>query len=160
VAGRRDVVLAGHSSGSQSALRAARLVPGRLAGLVLANPTLDPRARHPVGLAVRLVDTVIHERLSELPDVLPWWLGSRGGSWLRLARSAITGPARAPGRRPAPANPVLTGAQDRFAPPEWAQVLARLVGADYATVPGAHNACFTSPAAADEVLHAFMRRRT
>src|SRR3954469_14362278 len=44
--GRQLVVLAGHSSGAQSAVRTALVVPDRLVGLVLAGPTLDPRARH------------------------------------------------------------------------------------------------------------------
>lgn len=69
---RRNVVLIGHSSGAQSAIRTALAVPDLLHGLVLTNPTLDPRARHLPGLLVRLVDTAVHERLSEFPDVLPW----------------------------------------------------------------------------------------
>ena len=40
---RRDVVLAGHSSGAQSALRAAQLVPERLRGVVLAGRRSSPR---------------------------------------------------------------------------------------------------------------------
>jgi pimeloyl-ACP methyl ester carboxylesterase len=39
---RRDIVLVGHSSGAQSAIRTARLVPGRLVGLVLVGPPWTP----------------------------------------------------------------------------------------------------------------------
>jgi pimeloyl-ACP methyl ester carboxylesterase len=42
---RRDLVLIGHSSGAQSAILAALAVPDRLAGVVLAGPTLEPGAR-------------------------------------------------------------------------------------------------------------------
>ena len=48
---------------------------------------------------------------------------------------------------------VLTGDSDRFSPPAWAQHLARLAAAEFRIVPGAHNACFTSPCACDAVLH-------
>jgi pimeloyl-ACP methyl ester carboxylesterase len=148
----RDVLLVGHSSGAQSAIRAALLVPDRLRGLVLAGPTLDPAARSPLALLARLAETLRHERLSELPAVLPWYLRSGVLPWLRLVRSAVTDkPEAVAGQLRLPVL-VLTGARDRLAPPDWAARLAALAGGSCQIVPGAHNACFTDAAATDAVL--------
>jgi pimeloyl-ACP methyl ester carboxylesterase len=151
---RRDIVLVGHSSGAQSAIHTARLVPGRLAGLVLVGPTLDPRARHLPNLLVRLLLTVIHERLSELPAVLPWYVRSGGLSWLRLVGSVITDrPENGVRTLDLPVQ-VLSGELDRFAPPGWSSHLAGLASGRYTMLPGAHNACYTAPRATDAALRA------
>ena len=42
---KRDLILLGHSSGAQSAIRVAVQVPERLTGLVLAGPVCTPDAR-------------------------------------------------------------------------------------------------------------------
>ena len=153
VTDRHDVVLAGHSSGAQSALRTALAVPDRLVGLVLAGPTLDPRARNPAVLLVRFLDTVAREKLPELPTVLPWYIRSGGLPWLRLARSSVRDRPEDlldDVRRPVL---ILTGDRDRFAPPSWAEQLATLSSAPCLLLPGPHNACFTSPETADAALH-------
>ena len=153
VTDRREVVLAGHSSGAQSALRTVAAVRDRLTGLVLAGPTLDPAARRPAALARRFVATVAREKLPELPAVLPWYLASGGPPWLRLAGSAVRD--RPEDLAPGVGLPVLvlTGERDRFAPPPWAERLAGLTGGSCVLLPGPHNACFTSPGAADAALH-------
>jgi pimeloyl-ACP methyl ester carboxylesterase len=153
VSGRREVVLAGHSSGAQSALRTALAVPDRLLGVVLAGPTLDPAARHPAVLLVRFLDTILREKLPELPAVLPWYLSSGGLPWLRLVGSVLTD--RPEDLLPAIRPPVLvlTGDRDRFAPPSWAERLATMSSAPCFLLPGPHNACFTSPEAADAAVH-------
>ena len=150
---RHDVVLVGHSSGAQSAIRTALDLPDLIVGLVLAGPTLDSRARNPAVLLARFLDTVAREKLSELPAVLPWYIASGGLPWLRLAGSSVRDRPEdlLPGvRRPVL---VLTGDRDRFAPPAWAQHLATLAKATCFLLPGPHNACFTSPEAADAALH-------
>ena len=150
---RHRVVLVGHSSGAQSALRTALAVPDRVVGLVLAGPTLDPRARNPAVLLVRFLDTVAREKLPELPAVLPWYVSSGGLPWLRLVGSVITD---RPEDLVAPVQPpvlVLTGDRDRFAPPGWAEHVATLSPAPCFLLPGPHNACFTSPDAADAAVH-------
>ena len=153
VADYHDVVLAGHSSGAQSALHTAMAVPDRLTGVVLAGPTLDPRARNPAVLAVRFLQTVAREKLPELPTVLPRYLASGGLPWLRLVGSVI---ADRPEDLLATVQPpvlVLTGDRDRFAPPAWAQHLATLSSATCVLLPGPHNSCFTSPETADAAVH-------
>ena len=153
VSDRQDLVLVGHSSGAQSAIRTALAVPHRLTGLVLAGPTLDPRARNPAVLAVRFLQTIAREKLPELPTVLPWYLASGGLPWLRLVSSVI---ADHPEHLLAAVQPrvlVLTGDHDRFAPTCWARDLAALKSAPCVLLPGPHNACFTSPAAADLAVH-------
>src|SRR5918998_287185 len=66
----RNVVLVGHSSGAESAIRTALVVPDRLAGLVLGGPTLQPEARWPGTLVVRFFRTIYHEKWSEVPTVV------------------------------------------------------------------------------------------
>lgn len=145
VTDRRRVVLGGHSSGAQSALRTALAVPDRLAGLVLAGPTLDPRARHPAALLLRLVVTLAREKLPEVPAVLPWYVRSGGAGWVRLVRSVVRDrPEDLVAGLRGPLL-VLTGDRDRFAPPAWAEHLATLASAPCVRLPGPHNACFTSP---------------
>jgi pimeloyl-ACP methyl ester carboxylesterase len=155
---RRDVVLVGHSSGSQSALHTAEIVPDRISGLVLAGPTLDPRARHAGVLLLRTLDTIAREELAELPAVLPWYLASGGPAWLRLGWSVMRDrPEELVARMTHPVL-FLTGYRDRFAPPAWVRTLAALVDAPHELVPGAHNACFTAPSAAAALVHRQVRR--
>jgi pimeloyl-ACP methyl ester carboxylesterase len=148
-----SVVLVGHSSGAQSALRTGLATPDRIVGLVLAGPTLEPRARNPAVLAVRFLDTVAHEKLPELPAVLPWYLSSGGVPWLRLVRSVVTDRPEDLVAAVRPPVLFLTGDRDRFAPPTWAQHLAALRSAPCTLLPGAHNVCFTSPEAAGAAVH-------
>ena len=152
ISDRRDVVLVGHSSGAQSALHAIPLIPDRVFGLVLAGPTLDPRARNPAKLMLRLVRTVAREKLAELPAVMPAYLRSGGLSWLRLVSSSVTDRPEDV-QTPVPPTLVVTGERDRFAPPAWAGQLARLMSCRCVILPGAHNTCFTFPHTAAAVLH-------
>ncbi|MVA76624.1 alpha/beta fold hydrolase [Auraticoccus sp. F435] len=151
--GRSGVVLAGHSSGAQSALRTAVLVPARISGVVLGGPTVEPRARRPLRLLVRLVRTLSGEVLPELRAVAPSYLGSGGLALLRLIWSTLRD--RPEDVAPRVAHPVLvvTGEADRLASPEWSQHLAALAGGRCVPVPGAHNACFTFPRELDAVVH-------
>jgi pimeloyl-ACP methyl ester carboxylesterase len=55
------VVVAGHSTGAQLALRAALRAPERLHGLVLIGPTFEPRARRPTALLARHLRTSAFE---------------------------------------------------------------------------------------------------
>ena len=157
VTDRRNLVLAGHSSGAQSALRTALAVPDRLTGVVLAGPTLDPRARRPSVLLLRFLDTVARERLPELAAVLPWYLSSGGVPWLRLVGSAVRDRPEDLLAAVRPPVLVLTGDRDRFAPPVWAQYLATLKSARCCVLPGPHNACFTNPEPMDAALHREVR---
>ena len=149
---RRDVVLLGHSSGAQAALRTALMVPDRLRGAVLAGPTFDPAARRIGTLLRRAIHTVAHERPGELPAVLPSYLHSGGVGVLRFLAEALRDhPEELAGQLRVPVL-VVTGEHDGFAPPAWAHHLATLAAGRCAILPGAHNACFPYPDMADAVL--------
>ena len=152
---RSGVVLVGHSTGAQSVLRTAVHVPGPVAGVVLAGPTFDPPARSVPSLLRRVGATIVHERPSEALAVGPSYLHSGGVPLLRFIHSAL--PDRPEDLIVQLTMPVLvlTGRRDGLAPPGWAEHLARLVGAPSVVIPGAHNAPFTHPQAADAALHEF-----
>lgn len=149
---RQGVVLLGHSTGAQAAVRTASLVGDRLAGLVLAGPTFDPAARTVPKLLRRAAPTLAHERLAELPAVLPSYLHSGGISLLRFLLDALRDrPEDRVGQLRMPVL-VVTGEHDGFAPPAWAHHLATLAAGRCAILPGAHNACFPYPVQADAAL--------
>lgn len=156
----RGVVLLGHSTGAQAALRTALLVPDRLVGVVLAGPTFDPGSRSLAGLLRRGAGTVVHERPGEVPAVLPSYLHSGGYGVLRMLRDGLRD--RPEGRIGQLEVPVLTvtGERDGFAPPAWAHHLATLAAGRHAVLPGAHNACFPFPAQADAALREAVRAWT
>jgi pimeloyl-ACP methyl ester carboxylesterase len=150
---RKSVILVGHSSGAQSAIRTAHAVPERLRGVTVAGPTLAPEARRARALLGRVCQTLSHEVWAELGAVLPSYLRSGGVALGRLIRSVVRDrPEDAlPGLHP----PVLvvTGKHDRVAPPSWALQLANLADGRCRILPGAHNSCFTYPEQADRFLH-------
>jgi pimeloyl-ACP methyl ester carboxylesterase len=154
---RREVVLLGHSTGAQAAVRTALLVPDRLAGIVLAGPTFDPPARRIATLLRRAASTVVHERPGELPAVLPSYLHSGGYGVLGMLFDALRDrPEDRVGRLEVPVLTV-TGERDGFAPPAWADHLATLAAGRCVVLPGAHNACFPFPTQADRALREAVR---
>lgn len=157
VGDRRDVVLLGHSSGAQAVLHAALLVPGRVAGVVLAGPTFDPAARALPRLLVRALTTVPRESLGTAAAAVPWYLRSGGLPLVRFVRSALAD--RPEDLVPTLEVPVLVlgGRHDGFAPPAWVRRLAGLAGAPCHVLPGAHAAPFPYAAAADALVHGAVR---
>jgi pimeloyl-ACP methyl ester carboxylesterase len=155
---RPDVVLLGHSTGAQAALRTALLVPDRLVGVVLAGPTFDPAARSITPLLRRAVSTLAHERPGEVPAVLPSYLHSGGCGVLRMLLDAVRDrPEDRAGQLRVPVL-TMTGERDGFAPPAWAHQLAILAAGRCAVLPGAHNFCFTHPVQADAALREAVRK--
>jgi pimeloyl-ACP methyl ester carboxylesterase len=69
----RPVVLCGHSTGAQVALRAAVAAPERVSALVLAGPTFPPALRTWPALAGALLRDLPHEQLGQLPATLPYY---------------------------------------------------------------------------------------
>ncbi|HST48695.1 alpha/beta fold hydrolase [Jatrophihabitans sp.] len=154
---RRGVVLLGHSTGAQAVSVTALRVPDRLAGLVLAGPTFDPAARGALRLVRRGASTFARERWAEIPAVLPSYLHSGGYGVLGFLRDAMHDrPEERAGQLRLPVL-VLTGEWDGFAPPAWAHRLAGLASGRCTVLPGAHNACFPYPAAADAALRDAVR---
>lgn len=149
---KRNIVLLGHSSGAQAVLRRASMVPDRLVGVVLAGPTFDPTARGIPTLLRRAVTTLAHERLDELPAVLPSYLHSGGLGLFRFLADALRDrPEDLAGQLRVPVL-LVTGERDGFAPPAWAHHLATLAAGRCTILPGAHNACFPYPELADAAL--------
>ena len=160
----RGLVLAGHSTGAQIALRAALgggpasggAPPGRerVGSVVLAGPTFPPNARRWTGLATGVVRTLRHESLGEVPATFREYL--RGGTGVvTLLRTAMADrPDEFVPRVQVPLL-VLRGERDRVACGPWAARLAGLAPhGELRTVPGAHNFCWTHPAPASAALHA------
>jgi pimeloyl-ACP methyl ester carboxylesterase len=135
----RPVVLVGHSTGAQAALRAARAVPDRVAALILAAPTF-PSTLRTLG---PLVPAALRDLRREPGGLIPvlWPYFARGGpvSLLRFIHSAQHDRPEDLIRSIGCPVTVVRGERDPFCPAPWAAHLAasapdgRLV-----TVPGAH----------------------
>lgn len=152
------VVLVGHSTGAQLALRAAAAAPHRVAALVLVGVTFDPPVRrHPARLVPRL-RTYLHERPRELLLTVPDFVRG-GGRVVEYLRSALQDrPEDRVGALPFPLL-VLRGQRDTLCPVPWARRLAD-TAPDGATVtlPGSHNVPYTHPGAVALHIGAVARR--
>lgn len=151
------VLLLGHSTGAQAALRAAVTRPAAVARLVLAGLTFPPQARRLPSVAARALRTLPHEHPGELPAVLPEYV--RGARRLpSLLQSALADrPEDLVGRLRRPLL-VLRGRHDHLSPQEWADAIA--VGApDGRTqvVPGGHNTPYTHPEPTAQVIRRWAR---
>ncbi|MHA3703663.1 alpha/beta fold hydrolase [Jatrophihabitans sp. YIM 134969] len=156
----RPVVLVGHSTGAQAALRAASRAPDLFVGVVLAGPTFDPGVRSLRAVAAAAARTVPRERPGELPGVLPSYLHSGGRPLVRFLRDALADRPEELVGEVRPPLVFLTGEHDGFAPPRWAAHLAYRAGAPHVVLPGAHNCHYPHPRAADAVLAAMTARWT
>lgn len=147
--GGARVLLLGHSTGAQAALRVALDRPDRVALLALGGATFPPQARAPGALLRRVVATLRHERAGELPAVLPYYL--RGARRLpELLASALADRPEDVVGAVAPPVLVLRGEHDLLCPPDWAARLTR--GGRDVVLPGGHNAPYTSPEATSAAL--------
>lgn len=119
----RPVVLMGHSTGAQIALRVALARPALVAGLCLAGPTFPPSARRWMPLVRRVGATLRHERPSLAAATLPEYLRGRSRV-LTLLRSAMADrPEDVAGRVRCPLL-VLRGRHDAVSPRAWVLQLA------------------------------------
>ena len=154
------MVLFGHSSGAQSALRTALLVPDRIVGVVLAGPTLVPAARNVISLTLRIIATAHDEVPAEWPTVRHSYLASGLLPLARLIRSAVRDRPEDDMAKLSIPVVVMTGRHDRLAPPAWAEQLARLAPAPCVILSGAHNSIFPFSDEAAHALHASVEHWT
>ncbi len=141
------VVLVGHSTGAQIALRAALQAPQRIRALALIGPTFEPQARQRSRLLTRLLHTSIYEPPGQLRYTLPDYV--RGGRRFRqYLRSGLQDrPEEQIATVPAPVL-IGRGRHDHFSSPQWVQWLADAAARGRArTLPGAHNMPYAYPGA-------------
>ncbi len=150
---RKGIILFGHSTGAQSALRTALLAPERIAGVVIAGPTFDPPARTLHVLLGRLPAALRREPFGEIGVVAPSYVASGGVDFVRFLRTALDDRPEETITKLAMPILVLTGEHDGFAPPTWAQHLADLASAPCTVLPGSHNAPYPYPGETDTALH-------
>ncbi|WP_166382815.1 alpha/beta fold hydrolase [Catellatospora methionotrophica] len=147
------VILLGHSTGAQAALRAAVKAPGLVDMLVMAGPTLVPAARRPWGLTRKLARTLIHESVSAGIAVCPDFARAGIRNLLQFARSGMDD--RPEQIMPIVSCPVLviTGEHDHLAPPSWAHRLAAMATEGSAvTIAGAHSFPHTMPRTVSDLI--------
>lgn len=141
------VLLAGHSSGTQVAARAAPASPD-VVGVVLASPTVDPVARGWVRLLVRWrVDSRWEpEGLGESHK--PEWKRAGGRRLVHTVRVHLADPLEKSVARLTAPLLVIHGEQDRIGTTRWARHLAGLVpDGRCVEVPGAHTFPWLDPEA-------------
>ena len=138
-AAEAPVVLGGHSTGAQAALRAAVAAPDRVAALVLAGTTFDPPARRATTLAGRVARLLVSESPGELLAVGPAYARA-GRHLLTLLRSGMADrPEDAIATIGCPVL-LLRGRADPLCPAGWMAELAdRARDAVRMTLPGGHN---------------------
>jgi pimeloyl-ACP methyl ester carboxylesterase len=150
---RDGIILFGHSTGGQAALRIALLVPDRIAGVVIAGPTFAPPVRQ-LGVLLRRVPAALRrEPFGEIGVVAPAYLASGGVEFVRFLRTALDDRPEDTMAQLAMPILVLTGQHDGFAPPTWAHHLAALASAPCTVLPGSHNAPYPYPGETDAALH-------
>ncbi len=146
--GPADVVLVGHSSGTQVAAHvAARRAPS-VRALVLASPTMDPRFRS----TRRILLAWRRNHALEPPELDEQHTPERQRAGLRRVRHALKVHLADALEDVVPRVPVpvlvLHGDDDRICTRPWAQELAGLApDGRFRAVPGAHSFVWTAPSA-------------
>lgn len=133
------VVLGGHSTGAQAALRAAVLAPERVSAVVLAGLTFDPAARRPATLLRRVARVLATETPGELRAVAPAYARGRRRLVSLLRSGMADRPEDVVGDVACPML-LLRGRADPVCPASWVDALARRApDAVTMTLPGGHN---------------------
>ncbi len=151
-----DLVVAGHSTGAQAALRAAVRAQehGTVSSVVLAGLTMAPTQRQLLTLAATAPWAYRRDSPRELQGVPDFARGAL--DLLRMVRSGIADrPEQHVARLTCPLT-LTAGAQDAFAPRWWLDVVAsgasRSPRVRVALLPGSHNNPYTHPAEVAELL--------
>ncbi|WP_198961919.1 alpha/beta fold hydrolase [Pseudonocardia sp. MH-G8] len=144
------VVLAGHSSGTQVAARAAVLAQnlgvGRVVAVVLASPTVAPIARPLPRMLLRWRLDGRHEPPGLTGLHLREWRRAGVRGLLHLVRVHLRDHIEEPVSALAVPLLVLRGADDRLTTAEWARGLAVATPSGrYQELPGAHTFLWGAP---------------
>jgi pimeloyl-ACP methyl ester carboxylesterase len=154
------VIMAGHSSGTQVAAKAAAARPDRVAATVLASPTVDPKARS--------VPRALYYWRRDSAYPMPGLSESHRPEWRRAGAKQLVHLLRAHLRDrleetvPHIRGPllVLLGEQDRMCTERWARELAeRAEDGRLVTVPGPHTFLWRDPSAWSAPMRALVRER-
>lgn len=152
------VVLAGHSSGTQVAARAASCAD-RVAGVVLASPTIDPAARGWLRLLVRWQLDGLREPAGLTGSHIREWRRAGPRRLLHVVKAHLDDPLEETVARLSEPLLVIRGRDDVIGTRSWGRRLAALVpdGA-YVEVAGAHTFPWLNPAAWSAPIHRFAMR--
>lgn len=158
-AGEDDVIVIGHSMGSQIAAELAARHPSLVAGVVLAGPTVNSAARSIRAQATYLLRDLVGER----PIVI--WRGAReylrgGPNLLRKMRATIVHePEKAYARIDRPTL-VLRGESDPLAPMTWCrEIIDAIPGADLEVIPDhGHGTLISDSEPAADLVQRFADR--
>jgi pimeloyl-ACP methyl ester carboxylesterase len=152
------VVLAGHSSGTQVAARAAIANPD-VGAVVLASPTVDPIARGPVRLLVRWRLDGRHEPPGLDESHKPEWRRAGLRRLLHTARVHLDDALEESVARIGVPLLVIRGHEDRIGTADWGRSLAALASdGEYVEVPGSHTFPWLDPEAWSEPIRRLAAR--
>lgn len=156
--GLAEVILIGHSSGTQAAARIAATAPRRVTQLVLGSPTLDPAYRAwPRALSRWLLDGT-REPGSLTRTQLPEWRRARPRRLLHLLRSMRTDHLEETLRQVSGPVLVVRGARDPLCTPEWARQLSTMDNRMLVELPGLPHAFpYSAPSAFSDAIRNWTR---
>jgi pimeloyl-ACP methyl ester carboxylesterase len=156
-----EAVLVGNSLGCQVAVDLAVRHPGRVSGLVLSGPTVDPRARRAAVQFARLMVDATRERPSLIPLHLRDQLRAGWGRAWRTLHYALADRVEAKLPRVQAPALVVRGGRDPLVPQRWAEEAASLLPfGRLAVIPGGpHAVNYSTPEAFARLVRTFVRER-
>lgn len=158
--GLERAALVGHSFGCQVVAELALRHPEKIACIVLAAPTVDPRARTAFSQFGRLIVNATREPLSLVPLVIHDYL--RAGLWRGARTLRISLRDRPEEKLPRIGMPalVVSGSRDPIVPESWATEAAGLLPlGNLVVIKGAAHALnYNSPEELASLIREFLRR--
>lgn len=157
-----EVVLIGHSMGTQVVAEVAVQYPELISQLVLIAPTVNTAERTAVRQAWRMVQDLWGESLRVL--ILGGWQYAKAGiPWfVRKLRIMLDHPVEETYPKIQVETLVLRGETDKVCPRVWVEEVAELIpGARYDEVPGhGHEAMIRDPEDAARIILAFASEKS